>query len=205
MESTLLPLAEPIIQLIPEDTVRLSVLWAYKDYYPVVNDLINVYAPEIVSEEGEKILDAKLFYDVSKISVKTIPKCLVQDLLEFIEKAIRNKYYLLLSVDICKISAYSKYRKQCCFPHKICIYGVNSERKCLFCADFFDGKRYGRKEVNYEEFINSVNSLKEHSKTIDFSTGGADWVEDIELFRYLPNYVERFSVTKLKERMTCTR
>lgn len=183
-----LPFSRPLVNHIPSDAVRLSILAAHKYYLPVVHNFCNLFAFEIATNQGQKILDTQFYWDIPEISRKLVPKALIKEILPFIMDAIDHGYYINVCIDSCKLPAYSNYNESNVFPHQMAVYGFDTVERILYCADFFSTGGFKTASIPFEVFLKSYESLQLESLALNPLTGATDWVTDVELLKPLLQY-----------------
>lgn len=132
-----LPFSIPIINHIPADASRLSILAAQNQVLPIIHNFMNNFAFSIKTNEEKYILDTQFFLNINEIEHKLIPKVVITDIVSLLWNSLQNNYYINICFDSCKLPSYKFYDINKVFPHQMCIYGMDFEKKICYCADFF--------------------------------------------------------------------
>lgn len=190
----ILPFSQPMINHIPADAVRLSILEANNDYLPIVHNFCNIYAFEVLSNDNKKILDTQFFWNINEIERKLIPRTLINNILSFIQEAIHNNFYVNVCIDSCKLPAYARYNERAFFPHQMAIYGYDTEKAVFYCADFFTQNGFQATIIPFDHFVKAYESMQQEIHVLDPLTGATDWVVDIELLKPLLHYQQSLNI-----------
>lgn len=183
-----LPFSKPIINHIPTDASRLSILAAQNQVLPIVHNFMNIFAFSIKTNEDNYILDTQFYWNINEIERKLIPKVIITDIVPLLWNSLQNNYYINICTDRCKLSSYKSHDINKVFPHQMCIYGMDLEKKICYCADFFSEKGYEETCVKIEDLQFANDSLQNEVCNLDPLTGATDWVSDIELLKPLLHY-----------------
>lgn len=190
----ILPFRIPIINHIPADASRLGILQAHNQVLPIIHNFMNIFAFDIITCDKKYFLDTQIYWNISEIERKLVPKVLVDDIFGFLWHALQNEYYINICFDSCKISAYRFYDVERVFPHQMCIYGMDITKKVCYCADFFTGDGYINVVIPIDDIKNANISLQKESLYLDSLTGATDWISDIELLKPLSHYNQRLNL-----------
>lgn len=184
----ILPFSNPIINHIPVDASRLGILLAHNQILPIVHNFMNIFAFDIKTNESTYVLDTQFFWNITEIERKLIPKVLVEDIISFLWNALQNEFYINICFNSCKISSYRYYDADRCFPHQMCIYGMDMIKGVCYCADFFTEKGFKNAIISIDDIRHANISLQKEALCLDPLTGAADWITDIELLKPLTHY-----------------
>jgi hypothetical protein len=88
-----------------------------------------------------------------------LPLSFCNDLLLFITNSLKDKYYVIASVDVFYIPCHKKGYNRFHFVHPILIYGINSANEYLVADHFLsDNGKYSINKVSYGDFYNGLLS-----------------------------------------------
>lgn len=184
----ILPFSKPMINHIPADASRLSILNAHNQMLPVIHNFINIFAFNVKSHEGKYVLDTQFYWNINEVERKLIPKAVVTDIVSLLWNSLQNNYYINICFDSCKLPSYKFYDKNRVFPHQMCIYGMDLEKEVCYCADFFSKNGYERACISINDIKDANDSLQKEVCNLDPLTGATDWITDVELLRPLLHY-----------------
>lgn len=143
----------------PHNAHAVSILNTVSEYYPwLLNSFIQIegWDNENMDFEDFWILECPLLGH-QRISKKLILEKW-DDYLGFLIEMIECGYYVYLVVDTGKISIY----KSAGYPHDMLVYGYDESG--LYVADFFQGARYGKGRVTYDEMREALNLRQEYEE-----------------------------------------
>ena len=184
----ILPFSKPIINHMPADASRLSILHAHNQILPIIHNFINIFAFNIMTYEGEYILDTQFYWNINEVERKLIPKAVVTDIVSLLWNSLQNNYYINICFDSCKLTSYKSYDRNKVRPHQMCIYGMDLEKKVCYCADFFSMNGYEQACIPIDDIKAANDSLHKETCNLDTLTGAMDWITDIELLKPLLHY-----------------
>lgn len=184
----ILPFTAPVINHIPADASRLSILCANNEILPIVHNFSNIFAFDIRTNENKYVLDTQFFWNIPEIERKLVSKSLLDNIINFVWKALNDDYYVNICIDSCKLSSYKYYKVNEVFPHQMCIYGMNLSNEICYCADFFSKDGYQNALISINEIRDANDSLQKEALDLDPLTGATDWITDIELLKPLIHY-----------------
>ncbi len=154
----IIPLAKPLCRTYPHTAHALSILQNRPEIYPwLLNSFIQIEGWECENMDFEDfwILECPL------LSHQRIGKDFLREhgitIPDFIKDSIDhgNCVYLVVNTDV--IAAYGAAD----YPHDALIHGYDEEKRIYYVADFFNGSRYGTREVPYEEIGHALTLSKE--------------------------------------------
>lgn len=190
----ILPFSKPIINHIPVDASRLSILSAYNQNLPIVHNFINIFAFSVKTNEGKYILDTQFYWNINEVERKLIPKAVVADIVTLLWNSLQNNYYINICFDSCKLSSYKFYDINRVFPHQMCIYGMDLEKEVCYCADFFSENGYEKARIPINDMKVANDSLQKDACSLDPFTGATDWITDVELLKPLLHYDQNLNM-----------
>lgn len=149
----ILPLAHPLCRTYPHTAHALSILQNYKKTYPwLLNSFIQIEGWECENMDFEDFW----IFECPMLSWQRIGKDFLKQykisISDFLKDSINNDYYVYLVVNTEMIEAYGT----ACYPHDALIHGYDDGKKAFYVADFFNGSRYGTREIPYEEVLLSL-------------------------------------------------
>ena len=83
-----------------------------------------------------------------------------EQLVEFIKKAIIQKYYIIIDVNTYFISAYTDKAERL---HDMLIYGFDDSEELFYIADFLKNQKYGVDTCTYTELINAIEHFEDRT------------------------------------------
>lgn len=184
----ILPFSNPIINHIPADASRLSILNAHNQIVPIIHNFINIFAFNVKTNEGKYILDTQFYWNINEVERKLIPQIVVTDIISLLWNSLQNNYYVNICFDSCKLPSYKFYNTSRVFPHQMCIYGMDLEKKVCYCADFFSRNGYDKAIIPIDDIKEANDSLRKEACILDPLTGATDWITDVELLKPLLHY-----------------
>ena len=164
-----LPIEEPPITSFPEIANTLSVLWQHKEK---VTPWLSDRFIQLVIRPNFELTQAD-FYDHADLNNHFIliygcpllgwmrnnqTTANFEKFTDYIEYQINHGYYVEPCLDNYYFKFTSHYQKRH-FIHTTFIYGYDNEKKQAYISDFFDGQKYARQVVSYDEINKSIENI----------------------------------------------
>lgn len=157
-----LPVHEPLIKSFPWDAHLLSIIGNCEEEYNwIMHNYIDFFA--INTQNGIYLNFCKKSYWNScpflvqdSVNRKIIESCNI-NIIEFIEKCIREDFYLSFFVSQASIPLYIAAG-----VHEPLIYGFDNTKKNIYIADFFDG-HYTFGLCTYEQLTDGYQKLRDEN------------------------------------------
>jgi len=163
----ILPLNQSIVTTIPSHANFLSIaLTSEKGVDWLCNYYVNIY---VKFNEQAWIESCKAnFIDWGTLDrnytniVKSyfLPRYMIDNLFDFLVKALSNNYYINLRLDEYYLPCCSFYQKQHSY-HNTLITGIDLETNVILLSDFYSYKIYQTYEVNFDNVYNAYENVSD--------------------------------------------
>lgn len=156
-----LPMFEPAISTVPEDSMLFSLV--QKDtpqYYKLVMENYIGFMVFCYPLQRMNFLRFDNFLDWTSFKgfkALFIPEDLFknqQDPIGTFKNMIDNDYYVMSFIDTFYISFYRQYQQEH-FPHTCVIYGYDEDKQILYCKDYKNNV-FMKYEMTFQEYMNSL-------------------------------------------------
>lgn len=165
-----LPMIDPILTTIPSHSNFLAISLLHEGGKAwLANYYVNIYLRYVdgdvtwLDSYKANFLDwGTLDRNYSNlVSSFFIPRSFIgDDIIDFLNKSLKDQYYVILRLDEFYIFAYKNYKikhkTHCAF-----INGIDMEKKIILVSDFFYDGRYQTIEIKFEDFLVSYGSVSD--------------------------------------------